>query len=1208
MKSRNYFSLVLFFVFLTFGCTDLYKKDVNTDLEFKIQIPKTRNAQTEAETLKLVVKLSYKDEDTSLEKIVYSTSEKIEIITFQNVEVGSEIKISASVFDTENLLFFGETEYKKVEPTNNIFTLTLEKVYVEPEIINARLPEITIPLNSIVELATPDSADSIEKQISIGATVSDGGDISFQWQEKVNNAWQNIDGIDEDQVKQNNITERTSTLQITIEKGSTQYYRCIVTNTNKNVNGEQTASITSDEVTVAYFEGELSIKATYNSEEYEIFEQEFLDDTNSYDYSVIDIEETYSFTNGETRIFQTQFSSEKYSIAKTNEAEKAIGYVPYTVTYKETSNSEDPISTTLYVPVKYELSADSLSISGTPNETETWGTESNPEKVAQHTSSSTLTAKYSSNISLYSKDSSEVADFYILDNCSISWSKGTKNADNSVTVDNSIAGNFTYSATLTSNSDWIVGEKISTEYYIKVCPWEIAIKDGKGEADLTESKDNLDGYSTYTLSVTNEAEENPSVTWTSDNDDFIISRDSSKLSTPVAGENAQTATITATVEETEVASIVVTVAAKSGSEANPITTWTGLVTEMQNDGGAIYISGEMTANSILNIEKSREIIAVDDVTIKRDSNYTEAIFNLNAPLTMTGSESAHITIDGDNLGVKQSMIYSTNQNITLKYVTIQNCKNTETYGGAIYLGGINDEYNAIELSIELSNCAFTNNTANGTSKGGGAIALNGTKITSTISNCSFNVNSASNSGGAIYIYGSGTENTQYTHTLENCTFSNNITNEINSDICLYKGATIIDNLSFENDTDNYDIYVNDPIYSYTTLKNKNMINKFGVTFGSQDTPKITLDDSFSTDSQINFECLVANGASVDPGDTLITTTEDNRLTQEEITCFTITDTNGVNYTLNTNGELSTTYYVSADGNDDNDGVSIDTPFKTLKNAITKANNSGINQIYVIGTLNATSEGYSGGSGTGEAYSAFYIQDENLGSEENPLIIEGYDDTATLSADYDDSESNVRVFATKNSCHITMKNLTITGGTTTGSGSALFYYGGILTLEGCVIEDNSSLSTNSDSGIEYDVYMCGSSKLNLTGTECYDGIYLSSSVAYFGDYCLLGYNGTENTPIMHIDSSTVTLSGSVSLFASIYSDAKNPIYIDSTLTEHTNASTESKVSVVLSNYATGTQIVSLVESSTANLEEETAKFYLQDENYAIDTSGQIISQN
>ena len=722
MKSRNYFSLVLFFFLFTFGCTDLYKKDVNTDLEFKIQIPKTRNAQTEAETLKLVVKLSYKDEDTSFEKIVYSTSEKIEKITFQNVEVGSKIKISASVFDTENLLFFGETEYKKVEPTNNIFTLTLEKVYVEPEIIDTQVPEISIPLNSIVELATPDSADSIEKQISIGATVSDGGDISFQWQKKVNNAWQNIDGIDEDQVKQNNITERKSHLKITIEKGNTQYYRCIVTNTNKNVNGEQTASITSNEVTVAYFEGELSIKATYNSEEYEIFEQEFLDDTNSYDYSVIDIEETYSFTNGETRIFQTQFSSEKYSIAKTNEAEKAIGYVPYTVTYKETSNSEAPISTTVYVPVKYELSADYLSISGTPNETETWGTESNPEKVAQHTSSSTLTAKYSSNISLYSKDSSEVADFNILDNCSISWSKGTKNADNSVTVDNSIAGNFTYTATLTSNSDWIVEEEISAEYYIKVCSWEIKIKDGKNQEDFTAYKDNLDGYTTYTLSVTNEAEEKPSVTWTSDNDDFIISRDSNQLSTPVAGENAQTATITATVGQIEVASIVVTVAAiEYGTETNPITDWSMLARKIENTGGDIYISGEMTATEKITVEKETNIIAAKPVTITRDTSFTDTMFTVDAALTIQGTSEKTIIIDGNNIEATNTIISS--NNISLSYVYIQNCYSSEILGTAISVN---------KGAFSLQNSIFKNNSFSYSS-----ILFNGSTIEAEINDCSF---------------------------------------------------------------------------------------------------------------------------------------------------------------------------------------------------------------------------------------------------------------------------------------------------------------------------------------------------------------------------------------------------------------------------------------------------------------------------------------
>ena len=724
MKSRNYFSLVLFFVFLTFGCTDLYKKDVNTDLEFKIQIPKTRNAQTEAETLKLVVKLSYKDEDTSFEKIVYSTSEKIEIITFQNVEVGSEIKISASIFDTENLLFFGETEYKKVEPTNNIFTLTLEKVYVEPEIIDAQVPEISIPLNSIVELATPDSADSIEKQISIDATVSDGGDISFQWETKKDANWTAITGTDEEQTKSDNITARTSTLQITIAKGSTQYYRCIVTNTNKNVNGEQTARITSDEITVAYFEGELtSIKATYNSEEYEIFEQEFYDaEKKEYDYSDIEIEGTYLFSNGDTKIYNTQYTSEKYSIAKANEAEKAIGYVPYTVTYKETSNSEDPISTTVYVPVKYELSADSLSISGTPNETATWGTESNPEKVAQHTSSSTLTAKYSSNISLYSKDSSEVADFNILDNCSISWSKGTKNAGNSVTVDNSIAGNFTYTATLTSNSEWIVEEEISAEYYITVCPWEIRIKDGKNLEDFTAYKDNLDGYSTYTLSVTNEAEENPSVTWTSDNIDFTISRDSNQLSTPVAGENAQTATITATVGETEVASIEVTVAAiEYGTETNPITDWSMLARKIVNTGGNIYISGEMTATEKITVENETNIIAAKPVTITRDTSFTDTMFTVNAALTIQGTSENTIIIDGNNIEAENTIISS--NNISLSYVTIQNCNSSEILGTAISVN---------KGTFSLQNSIFKNNSFSYSS-----ILFHGSTIEAEINNCTF---------------------------------------------------------------------------------------------------------------------------------------------------------------------------------------------------------------------------------------------------------------------------------------------------------------------------------------------------------------------------------------------------------------------------------------------------------------------------------------
>lgn len=718
MKSRNYFSLVLFFILFTFGCTDLYKKDVNTDLEFKIQIPKTRNAQTEAETLKLVVKLSYKDEDTSFERIVYSTSEKIEIITFQNVEVGSKIKISASIFDTENLLFLGETEYKKVEPTNNIFTLTLEKVYVEPEIIDAQVPEISIPLNSIVELATPDSANSIEKQISIGATVSDGGDISFQWQEKVNNAWQDIDGIDEYQVKQNNITERKSHLKITIEKGNTQYYRCIITNTNENANGEKTASITSDEATVAYFEGELtSIKATYNSEEYEIFEQEFYDaEKKEYDYSDIEIEGTYLFSNGDTKIYNTQYTSEKYSIAKTNEAEKAIGYVPYTVTYKETSNSEDPISTTLYVPVKYDLSKATFSIVNSSNSVETFIPQYTGEETLQTQLSFSATSGFDT-IHLYnSENTSQPSEYQIENDVDISW------LSNSSIITNSEAGTFVYTAIATAKENaWCFGS-ISSNHTVTVCPWEIAIKDGKGEADLTANKDNLDGYTTYTLSVTNEAEENPSVTWTSDNDDFIISRDSSKLSTPVAGENAQTATITATVGETEVASIEVTVAAiEYGTETNPITDWSMLARKIENTGSDIYIAGEMTATEKITVEKETNIIAAKPVTITRDTSFTDTMFTVNETFTMQGTSEKTIIIDGNNINATNTIISS--NNISLSYVYIQNCYSSEILGTAISVN---------KGDFSLQNSIFKNNSFSYSS-----ILFDGSTIEAEINDCSF---------------------------------------------------------------------------------------------------------------------------------------------------------------------------------------------------------------------------------------------------------------------------------------------------------------------------------------------------------------------------------------------------------------------------------------------------------------------------------------
>ena len=688
---------------------------MTTDLDFKIQIPKTRTAQNETEPLKLVVKLADKNENTSLEQTLYSTSEKIEKITFREIKIGSEVKISANIYDSGILLYTGETEYKKVEPANNVFSLTLKKVNTE-DIIDAKVPEIITQPENKTKNTSEETQELFEHTLAISAQSNDGGIISFQWQTKKDNGeWENIDETNSTQAE----NVYSSILSVTIPLNTVKYYRCIVTNTNENVNGEKTASITSNEVSVSYLKGELTkITATYNSTGYEIFGSEFSDlETNP---NKISIEETYTTSNNDK--IEVFANAQNYSIQKSTEGENAIGYVPYTVTYKGGTTSGASISTTVYVPVKYELSTNSLSISGTPNETATWGTESNPEKVAQHTGSSTLAAKYSSNISLYSKEnSSEGIDFNILDNCSISWSTGTKNADNSVTVDNSIAGNFTYTATLTSNSEWIVGEEISAKYYITVCPWEIAIKDIEGKTDLTESKDKLDGKTVYTLFATNEAE-SPSdeITWISTNSAFSIN--AGTLSTPEATTETQTATITAKVGETEVASIEMTVAGiEYGTETNPITDWSMLANKIANTGGDIYIYGEMTATEKITVEKETNIIAAKPVTITRDTSFTDTMFTVDAALTIQGTSGNTIIIDGNNINATNTIISS--NNISLSYVTIQNCNSSEILGTAI---SVNNGTFSLQNSILKEN-SFTYSS----------IIFDGNSINAEINDCSF---------------------------------------------------------------------------------------------------------------------------------------------------------------------------------------------------------------------------------------------------------------------------------------------------------------------------------------------------------------------------------------------------------------------------------------------------------------------------------------
>lgn len=360
---------------------------------------------------------------------------------------------------------------------------------------------------------------------------------------------------------------------------------------------------------------------------------------------------------------------------------------------------------------------------------------------------------------------------------------------------------------------------------------------------------------------------------------------------------------------------------------NPLTNWADLVCAIESsDLSTIYISGDMVATAGLMPERDIEIIAASPVTIFRDIECTDNIFFpivSGGSFTLKGTKNAPIILDGNTsdgteVNATASFIQSEGTSVTLEYVTMKNCHNSGgqqlTDGGAIYM---TDNEEGTQFSLTLRNCTFSNNKVSPSSKSGGAVAIKGKNISSVIENCTFNNNSAESNqyGGAIYIEGTTVKVTDIKHVLKNCTFTDNYAMSDASSgyggaLYLYQGTYELDGLTMSN---NYyktetqqnvsDIYANEALYLYITLKNTNNIDAFNIDFGSRDTPEIKLDNSFSKNTKIKFICTPGSGADVESGDTLITVPEGEILDSSIINCFEVMDTDGNSWTLGEDGKL-----------------------------------------------------------------------------------------------------------------------------------------------------------------------------------------------------------------------------------------------------------------------------------------------------------------
>ncbi len=151
--------------------------------------------------------------------------------TTQTVEWSVDKPEIATVEDGEVTAVAAGTAVITVTTTDGNKKATCTVTVSEEEIVNAATPVIvTNPL------AANYNAGAEASPLQIGATIADNGILSYQWYKNDTNSTENGVAIDD-------ATESTYVPDVT-EAGITYYY-CEVTNTNTQVNGVQTATVTS---------------------------------------------------------------------------------------------------------------------------------------------------------------------------------------------------------------------------------------------------------------------------------------------------------------------------------------------------------------------------------------------------------------------------------------------------------------------------------------------------------------------------------------------------------------------------------------------------------------------------------------------------------------------------------------------------------------------------------------------------------------------------------------------------------------------------------------------------------------------------------------------------------------------------------------------------------------------------------------------------
>ena len=328
-------------------------------------------------------------------------------IAFAPVAAGTRLKVKVELVSAQSPLqkYAGESEFMEVLPGEKTVRLELKLVDAEseegekeePVIVNADTPTITIQPVGETKTFAAEQARAVKKELTVKASVSDDGTLTYQWYSNTSNSTTDGTPIE---------GATSSSYEATVNAKETKYFYCIVTNTNNNVSGNKTADIITSVVAVASVEGELaSITAKYTgSQGYMLVGQ-----INHNDFTV-----TETYTSGTERVDVTVTPNENsYSIDATNgDSAEAIGQVPYTVTRIGTN-----VTATDVVPVKYELDVNNLTITGG----DTVEQNGNLVLTAQYKTVDGADVEYK----LYDESGSSNT-YKVIENVTISWMEATQ--------------------------------------------------------------------------------------------------------------------------------------------------------------------------------------------------------------------------------------------------------------------------------------------------------------------------------------------------------------------------------------------------------------------------------------------------------------------------------------------------------------------------------------------------------------------------------------------------------------------------------------------------------------------------------------------------------------------------------------------------------------------------------------------------------------